>query len=449
MMHSRRLWKVEMVVKACPCRWASPARRAAVLSTAGIALAGLVLAGCSGDGTDGLVPTSVIPGSVSAPPGGSNRGDHFDVPIARLDPELEAAFNDGDLLFSTPMRAADGLGPLYTRSACSSCHEDGVRGPAGVQKMSVVQADGVTPALDQSKLAYGHTVHPLPMGEGIVPPADQTDLKITMRLGPPVIGRGYIEAVADSEIERMAAEEAERDDGIHGRVNHVRYASEPNTDTRFGDYAKGQLVIGRFGLKARIPTLADFTADAFQGDMGITSPLRPEEFANPGGLTDDGKPGIDVGYDSVNLRAMYIRLLAIPARPADEAGAALFEASLCSGCHVPSLATRSDYPVPELAGIDAPIYSDLLLHRMGNDLADGMPAGPGTDGEADSFDWRTAPLIGLRFNRTYLHDGRAKSIEAAILLHRGPDSEANVALDQFEALSDPDRDALVAFVGAL
>jgi CxxC motif-containing protein (DUF1111 family) len=229
----------------------------------------------------------------------------------------------------------------------------------------------------------------------------------------------------------------------------VHYVSEPNEDTRFHRHRKGDRVIGRFGLKARVATLDDFAADAFQGDMGITSPLRPEEFANPDGLTDDAKPGIDVGYDSVNLRALYVRLLAIPRRAEDSAGAALFGAALCSVCHAPSLHTRADYPVPELADMDAPIFSDLLLHRMGDELADGLPADPGVDGSADSFTWRTAPLIGLRFDRTYLHDGRAKNVTEAILMHRGTGSEANASLDAFDALGADEQTSLVAFVEGL
>jgi len=322
----------------------------------------------------------------------------------------------------------------------------------------VVEADGVTPAADQSMLAFGHTVHPLGVaglhGSGlgptpILPPEGLANVKVTTRLGPPVIGRGYIEAIADSEIERVEAEQALRSDAIHGRINRVAYASEPNEDTSFHTYQKGQTVIGRFGLKARVPTLDDFTADAFQGDMGITSPLRPTEFANPDGLTDDDKPGVDVDYRSVNLRATYIRLLAIPGRKTNALGAQLFESTQCSACHVPALRTRNDYPIPELAGVDAEVYTDLLLHRMGNDLADGLPASASVDGEAGSFEWRTAPLIGLRFNRTFMHDGRAKSIEEAVLAHRAEGSEANAVVDGFEALAETEREALLEFVEAL
>jgi CxxC motif-containing protein (DUF1111 family) len=255
--------------------------------------------------------------------------------------------------------------------------------------------------------------------------------------------------VADAEIERVAAEEAQRTDGIHGLVNHVVYASEANTDTRFHTYAKGDAVIGRFGLKARVATLDDFTADAFQGDMGITSPLRPTEFPNPDGLTDDAKPGIDVSYESVNSRATYVRLLAIPAREPNDSGRAAFDEALCSACHVPTLKTRASYPVPALTGIDAPIYTDLLLHDMGLALADGLPADPSVDGSAASREWRSAPLIGLRFNRTYLHDGRARTIEDAIMMHRGEGSEASVSVDRFDALSPNDREDLLNFVKAL
>jgi CxxC motif-containing protein (DUF1111 family) len=416
------------------------------------AVLGAALVGCgqSSDGSDSpTVTPEAVPRVAKAP-------DASDLPLSGIAADLRAQFSDGDLLFGTPLREADGLGPLYTRTSCDACHANAARGPNGVQKMSVVEADGVTPAADQSMLAFGHTVHPLAQPSAadeqptpILPPTGESSVKITTRIGPPVLGRGYMEAVADSEIERVEAEQAARTDGIHGHINHVAYASEPNEDTSFFDYAKGQMVIGRFGLKARVPTLDDFTADAFQGDMGITSPLRPNEFPNPDGVTDDGKPGVDVDYRSVNLRATYIRLLAIPNRDVSDVGASLFEATQCAACHVPSLQTRADYPIPELAGLDAEVYTDFLLHRMGHDLADGLPANPSVDGEADSFAWRTAPLIGLRFNRTLLHDGRAKTVEEAVLGHQGEGSEANDAVARFQALSDNDRAQLIEFVQAL
>lgn len=382
-------------------------------------------------------------GAVTFPP-----GDPFDIAIEGVTAEQKKVFLNGDNLFGLPLREADGLGPLFTRSGCGACHVDGTRGPGSVQKMAVVLADGVTTAPDQSKLPYGHTVHPLLTAGAktpIQPPADDPSVRVTIRVGPPILGRGYLEAVLDSEILRVAAEQAKRSDGIHGRINHVVYASEPNPDPTFNAHHKGDMVLGRFGLKARIATLDEFTADALQGDMGITSPLRPTEFENPDGLTDDLKPGVDVTAESVNTRAMYMRLTAIPRRiDLTEEGRALFDQARCSVCHVPSMKTRQDYPIALLAGIDAPIFTDLLLHDMGDELSDGM-----IDGEAQSRDWRTTPLLGLRFNSTFLHDGRALTVEEAILLHDGKGSEAAESISLFRALSPADHDALLTFVNAL
>src|SRR5262245_15332010 len=138
-----------------------------------------------------------------------------DVPIDGLSAEDVARFDDGDGLFGLPFRAPDGLGPLFIRSACVSCHEEGLRGAGLVQKMVVVGADGA-PLSDQSALTFGHTIRRgLSAGAmtPIEPPADVMT-KVTIRIGPPVLGRGFLEAIEDSEIERVAAEQAARGDGI-------------------------------------------------------------------------------------------------------------------------------------------------------------------------------------------------------------------------------------------
>ena len=403
-----------------------------------------------------LAACEASPDETSTEIGGSTAGDSAGA-IPRADPvdvaidgasdaEIKAFF-DGDALFGVPLHEADGLGPLYTRSSCGGCHATGLRGPGSVQKMAVVEGDGVTTAPDQSKLPWGDTVHPRVAAGASTPitPPDDPRVLVSIRVGPPIIGRGYMEAIDDAEILRVAEEQATRTDGIRGRVNRVVYASEPNPDPTFNAHRKGDVVIGRFGLKARIGTLDEFTADALQGDMGITSPLRPLEITNPDGLEDDDKPGVDVSAESVNRRAMYMRLTAIPRRPRlTEEGRALFAAAHCDGCHVPAMKTRADYPIPLLAGIDAPVFTDMLLHDMGDALADGV-----IEGSARSRDWRTAPLIGLRFNRTFLHDGRAGTIEEAIVLHDGEGSEAADSIARFRALSPADRAALLAFVSAL
>ena len=407
----------------------------------GLALASACSDGASdaaGGGGSGSIGSGILP---------------KDKPIDGLTEEQTKAFNQGDYLFDLNLRTGDGLGPLYTRNNCGACHTSALRGPGTVTKMSVVEADNITPAADQSKLAFGHTVHPL-LAAGatkpILPPPDDPTVRVTFRMGPPVLGRGYMEAIEDSEIERIESEQAGRSDGIHGRINHVVYASEANPDTSFHQHQKGDTVIGRFGVKARIATLDDFAADALQGDMGITSPLRPEEFANPDGLLDDLKPGVDVTAESVNFRANYTRMLSIPRakKLSDEAqkGKAIFEAASCSVCHAPSLHTRSDYPIGALADLDAAVYTDFLLHDMGDDLADGLE---GVDGEAGPRDWRTSPLIGMSFFKSFLHDGRAKSIEDAIVAHGSTGSEAAGAVAAFQALSPDDAAALIAFVTSL
>lgn len=411
------------------------------------ATAASFLTGC-GEATSN-VPDESTASALDASLASVESNHAVDVAISGASPDWVAEFNRGDPLFDLVLREADGLGPLYTRQACSSCHEGALRGAGFVQKMSVVEADGTTPAADQSKLPWGHTVHPFTAGGAetpIVAPSD-SDIRVTARFGPPVLGRGYMEAILDDEILAVAVTQANSSGSIHGRVNHVIYASQPNTDTRFHSHQPGDLVIGRFGVKARIATLDDFAADALQGDMGITSPLRPTELPNPDDQRDDLKTGIDASFDDVNQRANYTRLLAIPPRslPAGN-GDALFAQVQCSTCHVPSMRTRIDYPIDSLAGIGATVYTDLLLHDMGDGLADGLGT---TDGEAGPRDWRTAPLVGLRYLTTYLHDSRAKSIRDAIIMHDGYGSEAHESVTEFLQLSDDDQQTLVLFVRAL
>jgi CxxC motif-containing protein (DUF1111 family) len=402
-----------------------------------IALTGLGLAACSSSSNE---PT---PGKLPA-----FGADQFDIAVAGLSQDEDDAFAAGDFLFGLPLHPYDGLGPLYTRSSCGECHKEGTRGPGLVQKMVSVEADGFTPAADQSLFPFGHTVHPLLTGAAktpIVPPVGQPDVKVTIRVGPPILGRGYMEAVDDAEIERVAAEQAARADAIHGRINRVTYTSQPNPDTRFHAHQPGDQVIGRFGLKARIAAVDDFTADALQGDMGITSPLRPTEIPNPDGLTDDLKPGTDITIESVNSRATYVRTTAIPKRAAvDPRGAQLFADAKCAVCHAPALKTRADYPVAPLAGIDAPVYTDLLLHDLGDALADGI-----VEGLATGRDWRTAPLVGLRFNKTFMHDGRASDVDEAISAHASAGSEANESVSLYHAMSGADQQTLLQFVESL
>jgi CxxC motif-containing protein (DUF1111 family) len=390
-------------------------------------------------------------GEAPAPgPTAATTAEASGLPLAGLDESQRARFVRGDELFELALRPFDGLGPLYTRASCAECHLDDARGPGVVQKMVLLGVDGVTPAADQSDLAFGHTVHPLTAGSARTPiaaPSGRSDLRVSERVGPSVLGMGYLEAISDDDLRAEAAAQASRGDGVSGRLNLTTYASEPNADSPFNRHQRGDPVIGRFGLKARIATLDEFVADALQHDMGITSPLRLTEFPNPDGLADDLKAGVDVTLESVNLRADYVRMLRIPTRAGlSEPGRAAFRAAGCHACHRPSWTTRADYPIPPLAGVEAPVFTDLLLHDMGEALSDSLP---GQEGDARLREWRTSPLIGLRYNRTFMHDGRALSVSEAIEAHEGAHSEANEAVAAYRTLSEHERAALLEFVGAL
>ena len=408
------------------------------------ALVVLLLAACGGTPTPGGADGGVTGVGLAPSPGSP------DVPLAGAAVEQQRAFRAGDAVFEQLFDAVDGLGPVYVRPSCTACHLRGGRGPGQTDRMAVVSAS--TGAVLES-LPFGPLIRPL-VTDGAVTPVlppdgglpDGAVLRVTTRLAPPLFGRAYLEAIADSEIERVAAEQSLRTDGIHGRVNRVSFHSKGSLDPRFPVHVAGEPgLIGRFGVKARLATLDDVVADALQADLGLTSALRPVELPNPDGRTDDLLPGVDLPDLQLAALVEYTRLLDIPPRPApDPRGAALFDSVGCSVCHVPSLRTRAEWPTPQLAGIDAPVFTDLLLHDMGADLADFQEeegAGP--------REFRTAPLIGLTYLSAYLHDGRARALRDAVLGHAAPGSEAAGTVQRFEALAPEDQDALLAFVAGL
>jgi len=353
--------------------------------------------------------------------------DRPGLPLSTLSADELDRFQQGDALFEATIRDSDGLGPLYVRDACSACHAADGRGPGLVTKAVPIDT-GTT--LSSALLPFGPTERPYTSAGAKVPllaPQDAS-LRVVSRLPPAVFGRGYLEAIADAEIEHLAELAARRQGSARGRLNRLE-------DGR----------IGRFGIKARLATLRDFAAEALNGDMGVTSPLRPEEPAGPEGLRDDDKPGIDFTLEQVELLGDYVRSLQIPERRASDAqGRALFESAQCAQCHVPSFTTAADFALESLSGVKAEVYTDLLLHDMGSALADGV-----SEDGAGPREFRTAPLIGLRFLPRLLHDGRADSVEAAIWAHGEGDSEARDSVASFRALAPAERSALVKFVELL
>lgn len=422
-----------MIAPFDPMRPALNPRAAVLVLLAVAACAGP--GGDSGDPLDGLVLVTEDPS---------------DSPFHDLSDEWLERFNDGDVAFEAPFRESQGLGPAYIRTACASCHAADARGPGIVTKMVVLD----DPEAEAELLPWGNTERPYVAGGAVTPLVAPDDARVTVttRAPPAVFGRGYMEAVDEAAIRALVTSQAAAG-RVSGRANEVTCDFEANPETEFPTCTPGETVLGRFGLKARVPTLDGFAADAYQGDMSITSPMRPTELANPDGLEDDAKAGVDIDLHTVNVTGDYMRLLDIPVRaPLDadteadtEADAEVLFADLgCADCHVPSLPTLDAWPIPQLAGVDAPLFSDLLLHDMGEGFSDGL-----SDGVALPTEWRTAPLIGLRHLRYYLHDGRADTVDAAIVAHGAPGSEALFSADLYAALPAADRQLLLAYVESL
>ncbi|MBL8678159.1 MAG: hypothetical protein JNK05_03295 [Myxococcales bacterium] len=374
-----------------------------------------------------LVASLSIAVVACAPPLQTVREDRTDLPVPSLTPEQLTRFRRGDELFERPFRASQGLGPVYVRSACASCHEGDGRGPGAVERMVVLTPEGAIARDQHTLLPYGSVARPefvAPATRGVLAPDDPSVFR-SLRVGPAVFGRGYIEAVDERELERVAREQSQRAGPVRGRV------------PRLGD---GR--VGRFGVKARIATLREFVADALRGDMGLTSSVFATEVTNPEGITDDQRVGIDVDDEQLDALALYVAAIDLPRREAPSPiGASLFERARCADCHTPSLATRTDYPLAALAGRAANLYTDLLLHDMGDALADHV-----AEGAAGGRDWRTAPLIGLRFHRSLMHDGHARTVAEAISAHEGARSEANESVAAYRALSADEQRSLERFV---
>lgn len=429
--------------------------------------------------------------------------DAFSHFSANITFEEESRFKLGNALFrkvwvSAPSstQASDGLGPLFNARACQSCHlKDGrghppesaadqtsmflrlareadtdeeraarashaalnfpdpvyggqlqdlaVPGLKGEGRMKIAYAelpvelgDGATvslrkPAYEASDLAYG------PLGGGTT---------ISPRVTPQMIGLGLVEQIHPADILALADPGDQNGDGISGRPNLVQ----------------GGAVLGRFGWKAQTPSIRQQSADAFAGDIGISSPDNPRPWGDCTeaqtqcrGMPDGVQARLGDGEAPENVMELvtfYSQNLAVPARrdvnkPDVLAGKELFYDLGCAACHTPKFVTRRDAPNKAQAFQLIWPYSDFLLHDMGDGLADGQAVG-----EASGSEWRTPPLWGIGLTEKvsghtfFLHDGRARNLTEAILWHGG---EAQKARDGFAALSTQDRDRLLAFLESL
>lgn len=384
---------------------------------------------------------------------------------AAIAEELDAAV--GKALFDrkwvqapASTNAADGLGPLFNAQACATCHKngngarfsqiDGVLGVAGF----VVRLGDAKGASDPvlGRQLQDHAIPGLvpearitpylePAGDGLTrmrakvifdDRESSAGINQEFRVAPSLMGRGLIARVAQSEIIKLADPDDKDGDGISGRVRIVA-TSEGSR-------------IGRFGLKATAASLADQTADAAMLDMGLSSPLRPSPYgdctegqpkclANANGRSPDFD-GEEISRAMVEMVADYVASFQQMPAHADPQAEQLLTQTGCTACHVPSLKSET--------GETLPVFTDLLLHDMGNELAGAFP-----DDFATANEWRTAPLIDLaaqKGKRRFLHDGRAASLDEAIRWHGG---EAVKAKQHYLDLPAEAKARLLDYLGTL
>ena len=396
------------------------------IRTALSAVAAILLAGC-----DQL--TTV------APPD----GDVFDAPLSGLSSAELAAFARGDAEFERQFSPNTGLGPIFNDVSCATCHSGDGRGQLRNALLRIGEPENAFLASLGGPQIQDKAI------SGALPEVIPSGVAVSVRLPPPVFGAGLIEAIAEADILANADPDDLDGDGISGRANFVSAASFVPAGEPGGGAG---LRLGRFGRKAQNAVLLQQVVTAYLEDMGITSPFLPLENRNP--LSGVPVEAIDRVADpevlesTVQAVTHYLRALAPPApgaeTPTRSEGRVVFQQVGCASCHVPSFQTGAS-PLAAASGQTVELYSDLLLHDMGDALADLR-----SDGQATGREWRTAPLWGTRLMRHFLngqalllHDGRARSVEEAILLHGG---EALAARNAFANLTAARRAALLDFV---
>ncbi len=391
-------------------------------------------------------------------------------------------FSDNWVTAPSSTTARDGLGPTFNARACGACHTDDGRGRPPLEEgedfLSALVRLSVPGAADDGGPlevpGYGGQLQPFGIlgvpGEATprvrwqeVPGAfdDGTtytlvrpvltierpsfgalpaDVLTSIRVAPAMIGLGLLEAIPPETLDALADPDDRDGDGISGRVHR-------HLD---GD----AMVVGRFGWKATAPSVEAQSAGAFLGDMGITTRLHPEDDCPAGQdacLAAFSQAEAEADDDVLDVVVLYARTLAVPAMrdvrdPEVRAGSAIFDRLGCGDCHVRVLETGPS-DVAALAHQRIQPFTDLLLHDLGPELADERP-----DHDASGSEWRTAPLWGIGLVPTvnrhdrYLHDGRARGVEEAILWHGG---EAERSRDAYRALPAVDRARLVRFLEAL
>ncbi|MGN6182956.1 MAG: di-heme oxidoredictase family protein [Thermoanaerobaculia bacterium] len=364
----------------------------------------------------------------------------FGAPVSGLNAAQTARFNEGRTEFGNVESVDDGLGPVFNGRSCGECHNQPVLGGGSNRTVTRIgrTLNGIYDPLTNlgGQLLQNQAIGPRDGSPHAFRPEQvpQQANVVTRRKSTPLFGLGYVDATPDQTFINLAAAQAARNDGTAGRVALV---DNPAAGTR---------TVGKFGWKAQIATLLQFSGDAYLNEMGITSPAFPNENCPSGNCAElqfNPRPGLNDGGEDVQLLAEFMAILAAPPRGATNAdtnaGEQVFNQLGCNSCHVQSLQTGAN-AIAALNRVTYQPYSDFLLHDMGA-LGDGIP-----QGAASAREFRTAPLWGLRILTQFLHDGRAATIEAAIAAH---DGQGRASRDRFNALNTTERNRLLAFLRSL
>ncbi len=397
------------------------------------------------------------PGPGPGPAPGPGRAG---APLAGLTSAELAAFQKGLATFTEIEDVAKGLGPRFNLDGCAGCHAQPAVGGssprlnpqipvatrAGAQNqvpafltpdgpVRVARTRGTGGVLNLFVITGRNDA---PQGCTITQPDFSSTSGLTFRIPTPTYGLGLVEAIPDSALRaNLAANRARKQElGIAGRFN-----TSANDGT-----------ITRFGWKAQNKSLAIFSGEAYNVEIGVTNDLFPQEREEDASCATnpliESTANLNTGDPSdVDRFTQFMRYLAPPRpAPADaniQHGAQVFDAIGCTMCHTPQLQTGVNLSAA-LSQQTVNLYSDLALHRMGQGLADGIP-----QGAARGDEWRTAPLWGLGQRLFFLHDGRARDLPAAIQQHDSQGSEASQTVRNFAALEQAEREALLAFLGSL
>lgn len=441
----------------------------------------LVVTSCSFD-DDKIESVSLAGGETTVEAEFSNA---FQIPAPNMSMEEFDFHRQGDALFegifiTPPAPAMGGLGPLFVQNSCASCHKKNgsaafplssgdmggvlarVSLPGHDNPYSIlpvpgygtqIQTKATFGVLPEAKLSYHTTTVEGSMMDGTKYNLRQpnfflenfyvpfpSNAQMSIRIAPPILGLGLLEAIREEDIVAWSDPEDKDVDGISGRPNYV-YDIRTKSER-----------LGRFGWKANQSDLYNQTAQAYLEDMGVTSPFLTKD-PSYGQLQHDNKDDDpEIPELTVLATTFYTQSLGVPDQRKKNDGDVIYGKKLfhfigCQSCHKSEVKTGIHPEYSFLSNQTIHPYTDLLLHDMGEELADHRP-----DGKANGLEWRTPPLwgIGLREvvggHTNYLHDGRARNVEEAILWHGG---EALKSRENYKKLSKSDRQKLLLFLNSL